>query len=112
MVLNNEDNLLASITAPVKETVLAPTLVIKEARPIMKGIVSDAITKKPLDATIEIIDNKQNISIATFTSNSSSGKYLVSLPAGKNYGIAVKKDGYLFQSENFDIPASAAYFKR
>ncbi|HRH61946.1 MAG TPA: OmpA family protein [Bacteroidia bacterium] len=110
MVLNNEDNLLASITAPVKETVLAPTLVIKEAQlTIMKGIVSDAITKKPLDATIEIIDNKQNISIATFTSNSSSGKYLVSLPAGKNYGIAVKKDGYLFQSENFDIPASAAF---
>jgi outer membrane protein OmpA-like peptidoglycan-associated protein len=110
MVLNNEDNLLASITAPVKETVLAPTLLIKEAQlTIMKGIVSDAITKKPLDATIEIIDNKQNISIATFTSNSSSGKYLVSLPAGKNYGIAVKKDGYLFQSENFDIPASAAF---
>ncbi|MBL0047195.1 MAG: OmpA family protein [Bacteroidetes bacterium] len=110
MVLNNEDNLLASIAAPVKEVVLAPTLEIKEAQlTILKGIVSDAISKKPLEATIEIVDNKQNISIASFTSNSASGKYLVSLPAGKNYGIAVKKDGYLFQSENFDIPASAAF---
>ncbi len=110
MVLNNEDNLLASKTAPVKETVLAPTLAIKEAQlTILKGIVSDASTKRPLDATIEIIDNAQNISIATFTSNSATGKYLVSLPAGKNYGIAVKKDGYLFQSENFDIPAAAAF---
>jgi outer membrane protein OmpA-like peptidoglycan-associated protein/tetratricopeptide (TPR) repeat protein len=110
MVLNNEDNLLASITAPVKETVLAPVLAIKEAQlTILKGIVSDALSKKPLDATIEIIDNAQNISIATFTSNSSTGKYLVSLPAGKNYGIAVKKVGYLFQSENFDIPAAAAF---
>jgi outer membrane protein OmpA-like peptidoglycan-associated protein len=27
----------------------------------------------------------------------------------KTYGIAVKKKGYLFFSENFDIPASAAY---
>lgn len=110
MVMNNEDNLLASITAPVKETILAPTLEIKEAQlTILKGVVTDAITKKPLEATIELIDNKQNISIATFTSNSFSGKYLVSLPAGKNYGIAIKKDGYLFQSENFDIPASAAF---
>jgi outer membrane protein OmpA-like peptidoglycan-associated protein len=31
------------------------------------------------------------------------------LPAGKNYGIAVKKEGYLFHSENFDIPAAAGY---
>ena len=30
-------------------------------------------------------------------------------PAGRNYGIAVKKDGYLFHSENFDIPATAAF---
>ena len=34
---------------------------------------------------------------------------LVSLPAGKNYGIAVKKEGYLFHSENFDIPGTAAF---
>jgi outer membrane protein OmpA-like peptidoglycan-associated protein len=33
----------------------------------------------------------------------------VSLPSGKNYGLAVKRDGYLFHSENFDIPASADY---
>lgn len=110
MVLNNEDNLLASLTAPVKETVLAPTLEIKEAQlTILKGVISDDMSKKPLEATIEIIDNRQNISIATFASNSASGKYLVSLPAGKNYGIAVKKDGYLFHSENFDISTAAAF---
>ena len=33
----------------------------------------------------------------------------MSLPAGKNYGIAVKKTDYLFHSENFDIPNTAAY---
>jgi outer membrane protein OmpA-like peptidoglycan-associated protein len=47
--------------------------------------------------------------IATFKSNSTTGKYLVSLPSGKNYGIAVKREGYLFHSENFDLPASADY---
>jgi len=34
---------------------------------------------------------------------------LVSLPSGKNYGIAVKKEGYLFHSENFVIPENAQY---
>jgi outer membrane protein OmpA-like peptidoglycan-associated protein len=62
-----------------------------------------------LDATIEIIDNQMNQVIATFASNSTTGKYLVSLPAGKNYGIAVKKESYLFHSENFDIPATSAF---
>lgn len=33
----------------------------------------------------------------------------MSLPSGKNYGIAVKAEGYLFHSENFDIPAIANY---
>ncbi len=110
MVMNNEDNLLASQAAPVKETVIAPVLAIKEAQlTILKGVITDELTKQPLEATIEIVDNLKNQVIASFTSNSATGKYLVSLPAGRNYGIAVKKDNYLFHSENFDIPNTAAY---
>lgn len=110
MIMNNEDNLLASLAAPVKETVIAPTLQIKEAQlTILKGTITDALTKKPLEATVELIDNVKNEIIASFTSNSSTGRYLVSLPAGRNYGIAVKKEGYLFHSENFDIPNTAAF---
>lgn len=110
MVMNNEDNLLASQAAPVKENVIAPVLAIKEAQlTILKGVITDELTKQPLEATIEIVDNLKNEVIASFTSNSSTGKYLVSLPAGRNYGIAVKKENYLFHTENFDIPNTAAY---
>jgi outer membrane protein OmpA-like peptidoglycan-associated protein len=110
LIQNNEDNLLASIAAPVSETVIAPTVEIKEAQlTILKGVVLDEATKKPLEAIVDIIDNASNEVIASFKSNSSSGKFLVSLPAGKNYGIAVKKVDYLFHSENFDIPKTAAY---
>lgn len=110
MVLNNEDNLLASAAAPVKETVIAPVIEVREAQlTILKGVISDFISKELLEAEIEIVDNEANQVIATFKSNSATGKYLVSLPAGKNYGIAVKKDGYLFHSENFDIPKTAAF---
>ena len=110
VVLNNEDNLLASVAAPVKEVVVAPVIEVKEAQlTILKGVITDALTTKVLEAEIEIVDNQANVVIATFKSNSATGKYLVSLPAGKNYGIAVKKEGYLFHSENFDIPSTAAF---
>ncbi len=109
-VLNTEDNLLASLTEPVKETVIAKEVAVPMAQvSILKGTIFDYVTKQMLEADIELVDNQLNQTIATFKSNSSTGKFLVSLPAGKNYGIAVKKDGYLFHSENFDIPASAGY---
>ena len=60
-------------------------------------------------ATIDLIDNKTNQTLATFESNASTGRYLVSLPSGKNYGLAVKATGYLFHSENFDLPDTAQY---
>ena len=40
--------------------------------------------------------------------NSATGKFIITLASGKNYGIAVKAEGYLFHSENFDIPKGAA----
>ncbi|HRY99613.1 MAG TPA: OmpA family protein, partial [Bacteroidales bacterium] len=53
--------------------------------------------------------NVRNELIAVFRSNSATGKFLVSLPAGKNYGIAVAAPNYLFHSENFDLPEGAEY---
>lgn len=76
---------------------------------ILKGTVKDAQTKQPIEAKIEIIDNEKNEVIATFNSNSETGKYLVSLPSGKNYGINVSAPGYLFHSENFTLSDTASY---
>jgi outer membrane protein OmpA-like peptidoglycan-associated protein len=105
----NEDNLLASVAAPVSDFKAEKIAVAGPKMTVLKGIVRDDKTKAPLEGTIELIDNTLNEVIATFKSNSTTGKYLVSLPSGKNYGIAVKKEGYLFHSENFDLPASADY---
>ncbi|MBG8552773.1 OmpA family protein [Hymenobacter guriensis] len=109
-VLSNEDQLLASRAAPVKETVLAAAVPVATTQvTILKGIVTDAESKQPLEATIDVVDNQKNQTIASFRSNSQSGRYLVSLPSGINYGIVVRQEGYLFHSENFDLPAGAAY---
>lgn len=74
---------------------------------IVKGFVQDAVSKQPVFATIELSDVAENELLATFTSDSVSGEYLLSLPAGKNYAVAIKAQGYLFHSENFDIPEEA-----
>ena len=108
-LLMNEDNLLASVTAPVSDFKAEKIISKGPKMTILKGIISDAKTKELLESQIDLIDNEKNEVLATFKSNSITGKYLVSLPSGKNYGIAVKKDGYLFHSENFDLPATADF---
>jgi outer membrane protein OmpA-like peptidoglycan-associated protein len=110
--LSVEDNLIACLTAPISETsslVSANVEIKTSALTVLKGIILDAVTKTPLAATITLTDNATGKELANFKSNSKTGKYLVTLPAGKNYGIAVKNDGYLFHSENFEIPASSSY---
>jgi outer membrane protein OmpA-like peptidoglycan-associated protein len=76
---------------------------------LLKGTISDKKTGELLQATIELYDNDENKSVGIFESNSVTGKYMVSLPAGRNYGISVRKKGYLFYSENFNIPNDAAF---
>jgi outer membrane protein OmpA-like peptidoglycan-associated protein len=78
---------------------------------LLKGVITDAKTNEVLEASIDLIDNEKNVLLATFKSNGTTGRYLVTLPAGKNYGIAVKKDGYLFHSENFIIDINADYIE-
>lgn len=108
--LSNEDNLIASLENPVKQILTEPKVEVKESNvAILTGIVRDAKKLTPLASSIELIDNEENVVIAEFSSDGKTGKYLVSLPAGKNYGIAVKADGYLFHSENFDIPKTSGY---
>lgn len=107
-VTETEDYLLASIAQPVKDHAIESSVTVKKKTlTVFKGITIDAISRKPVEAQIEIIDNVTGQVIETFTSNSATGKFIITLASGKNYGIAVKAPGYLFHSENFDIPQGA-----
>lgn len=89
-------------SAPVKKTN-------KPKLTLFTGIVIDKETLLPLESDIVIMDNQKNTVLSTIKSNSASGKFLISLPSGKNYGINVKKNGYLFYSDNVSISDTAAY---
>lgn len=109
-LLNTQDQLLAMAANPVSNLKVENTVEVKTAKlTLLKGHIRDAKTDLPIEATIDLIDNDKNTILATFKSNSSTGRYLVTLPSGKNYGISVKKENYLFHSENFNLPENADF---
>ncbi|MGN6177824.1 MAG: OmpA family protein [Mucilaginibacter sp.] len=69
----------------------------------VKGIVTDAKTHRPLDAAVEIIDLEKNSPVYQDYSSPEKGDFLATLTAGKNYGLNVSKNGYLFYSANFSL---------
>ncbi|MBN1338426.1 MAG: OmpA family protein [Bacteroidales bacterium] len=110
MTVDREDQLISSITRGMRDSRLeAPVEIEANHLTVLRGHIFDEFTREPVEAEIEIVDNVKNEIITTLASNSTSGKFLISLPAGINYGIAIKAEGYLFYSENFDLPAMSDY---
>ncbi|GAB4018292.1 hypothetical protein GCM10028773_17490 [Spirosoma koreense] len=69
----------------------------------LKGIVADAKTKKPLAATVELIDLKTNQTISKVQADTQTGMYTAVLPSGGEYALYVSVPGYLFKSLSFDF---------
>lgn len=69
----------------------------------VKGTVSDAKTKQPLESAVEILDLQNTQPVYQDYSSADKGDFLATLPAGKNYGLNISKSGYLFYSENFSL---------
>ncbi len=109
-VLNVEDQLIAGLPNRNVELAVQPEVKIRTSRMVLlKGLVLDDETGAPVTANIDLIDNRTAEILATFKSNPANGSYLVSLPAGRNYGLNFNADGYLFNSLNFDLPDTALF---
>lgn len=75
---------------------------------VFKGKVIDQETQKPIAAKVVITDNSTSEKLFDETNDKIKG-FMVSLPSGKNYGIAVEAEGYVFYSENFDLEFKKGY---
>lgn len=71
---------------------------------VLKGKILSKETKKPVAATISITDLATNQLAGIFNSNSFNGKFTSIMNPGKNYAITIEAPGYLFYSENINIP--------
>ena len=69
----------------------------------VKGTVRDAKTKQPLESAVEIIDLEKNAPVYQDYSSEDKGDFLATITTGKDYGLNISKDGYLFYSANFSL---------
>ncbi len=69
----------------------------------VKGVVSDKLSYKKLDAHLQLIDLETGKTVIESYSNKGNGEFLLCIPAGKSYAMNVSKEGYLFHSENFSL---------
>ena len=72
---------------------------------ILKGNVFDALSKKPLQASIVINDNISSTQIVKIETNT-EGYYEVAIPTGKKYELIVKSQDYQTAYEYTNIPVS------
>lgn len=75
----------------------------------VKGIVRNKDGKSIPGAAININDNLTGKLIETFYTTADSGSYYFVLNRGQNYNISYEAKGYLFHSENVNVPKVAEY---
>ncbi len=73
----------------------------------LAGLVTDQ-DGKPLDADIIWEDLETGKKLGQLRTDPSNGKYFITLPPGKNYGVYVSKDGYYPVSTNIDLRGDIA----
>lgn len=72
-------------------------------------LIRDKNTGKPLSAKADFIDLKSGQIYVSATSRGADGTALACLPAGRDYGLHVNKDKYLFYSANFNLLETATF---
>jgi len=69
----------------------------------VKGIVRDKETKALLEANVLVIDLKTNQSVFNDYTSAETGDFLAVMPIGSEYSFNVEAEGYLFNSQNFQL---------
>jgi OOP family OmpA-OmpF porin len=79
----------------------APQLFVKEV--VIRGVVRDAKTLKPITAKINYVLLPKNIAIDSIQSFPGSGEYKIRLQNNQVYQYTVSAPGYLVLSDNVDL---------
>ncbi len=121
--LKDTINIILKIEKDGYKTKAVPTYFLLDTTIIVKCVFKLSIKKEVsytleivdesgnlVNSDIEVVNNKDNKTIHKFNTKENN-KMPLQLKSGENYGISVAADGYLFQSENLNIPEDAEYSK-
>lgn len=83
----------------------------KEENPltVLTGEITSIYGGVPPGTVITVTDVQSGELMGTYQPNSSTGKYVIILPPGRNYSITYEATDFLYQSDNINIHDSAAY---
>ncbi|MFZ5554848.1 MAG: TolB family protein [Bacteroidota bacterium] len=76
---------------------------------LVKGNVT--LNDKPVESEIVVTYSKTAVNFGQFNSNSSSGKYLVNLPSGKDFNLTFKLEGFVPQVRNVTTTTIEDFFE-
>jgi len=80
-----------------------------QAVTVLKGKVIDAKSGEPLNAEVKLVDNSRNEVLMRVNSDPKDGAFEIIIPYGGNFGVSTRRQGYLFNSLNFDLPEFEEY---
>ncbi|MBN8702436.1 MAG: PD40 domain-containing protein [Bacteroidetes bacterium] len=75
------------------------------------GSITDNKSTRISNAIITVKENVTGIPIGIYEPNKLTGRYYVNLERGKNYHVSFEADGYLFHTENVNVPAKSEYLE-
>lgn len=78
---------------------------------LVKGTVKDSDGGIPKGIEITVTDNETGKIVGVYRPNKKTGQYLFVLTPGKNYNISYDADGFMFYSENRQIPKKTNYYE-
>lgn len=109
-VMKQTDTFEVVLEVPGIESI-SPLPALKPYEPVilLNGIVKDAEQNTPLKASINLIDPATGKVVETFESSSSTGNFLINLPAKRKYIITLNSMGFFPAIEEVDITPLDAY---
>ncbi len=81
----------------------------RETSTYAQGRVFDAVTKKPLNAMVQLFDLSTNVLTQQVYSDAETGEYTAVLNEGRAYAMYAAAPGYLLKSLNFDYSAARTF---
>ena len=81
----------------------------RETSTYAQGRVFDALTKKPLNAKVQLFDLGTNALTQQVYSDAETGEYTAVLNEGRAYAMYAAAPGYLLKSLNFDYSAARSF---
>lgn len=76
---------------------------------IVQGRVYDENKENALQVKIQIANAETGEDITSVNTQKGDGRYVISLPSGKNYALSICKKGYLLYSKNIEVPQGQRY---